>query len=81
MDSRKKTRYFDEHYIRAQVLARFEMLLANQKFLITFVVRIDNWRRKVSLIIKTKEEQEKKTLAELQKPTSQAIKEQVSEEF
>ena len=43
-------------------LVRFGMVLANRQFLMAFIVGRNNWRRKTSLIIKNKEEQEKQKL-------------------
>ena len=57
------------------------MVLANQEFLLAFMVRRNNWRKKVNANIKGKTDQQKKKLEAMQKPTSQAIKEQVSEEL
>ena len=57
------------------------MVLAAQEFLLTFIVRRNNWRKKLGLIVKNKEEHEKQKLFKLQKPTLQAIKAQVSEEL
>ena len=45
------------------------------------MVRRNNWRKKVSAKIKNKTETQKRKLLAMQKPTSEAIKEQVSEEL
>ena len=62
-------------------LVRSAMVLANQEFLLAFMVRRNNWRKKVAATIKNKTETQKKKLLKMQKPTSEAIKEQVSEEL
>ena len=59
-------------------LVRSGMVLANQEFLLDFIARRNNWRRKVILSVKNKEEQQ---LINMQKPTAQAMKEQVSKEL
>ena len=62
-------------------LVRSGMVLANQEFLLDFIARRNNWRRKVALSVKKKEELQKQKLVNKQKPTAQAIKEQVSKEL
>ena len=62
-------------------LVRSAMVLANQEFLLAFMVRRNNWRKKVAATIKNKTETQKKKLLKMQKPTSEAIKQQVSEEL
>ena len=67
-------------------LVRSGMVLANQEFLLAFIVRRNNWRKKTSLTEKTKKNKKKNTsskekLAIMQIPTSEAIREQVSEEL
>ena len=57
------------------------MVLANQEFLLAFMVRRNNLRKKASLTIKNKTDAQKRKLAIMQKPTSEAIKERVSVEL
>ena len=60
---------------------RTGMVLGNQEFLLAFIARRNNWRGKLCLSIKNKEEQNEQKLLKMQKPTSQAIRKQVSEEL
>ena len=62
-------------------LVRSAVVLANQECLLAFMVRRNNWRNKVNATIKNKTETQKRKLLAMQKPTSEAIKEQVSEEL
>ena len=57
------------------------MVLANQEFLLAFMVRRNNWRKKAGLTIKNKTEAQKKKLLAMQKPTLEAVKEPVSDEL
>ena len=61
-------------------LVRAGMVLANQEILMAFVVRRNNWRRKQKTNENKKMDQQKRKLQDMQKPTSEAIKEQVSNE-
>ena len=62
-------------------LVKSAMVVANQEFLLAFMVRRNNWRKKVSLTIKNKTEAQKRKLIAMKKPTSEAIKERLSEEL
>ena len=77
------TKFLQRRYSQFALVAlvRSAMVLANQEFLLAFMVRRNNWRKKVNATIKGKTDQQKKKLEAMQKPTSQAIKEQVSKEL
>ena len=77
------TKFLKRRYSQYALVAlvRSAMVLANQEFLLAFMVRRNNWRKKVAANIKNKTEVQKKKLLKMQKPTSEAIKEQVSEEL
>jgi len=77
------TKFLKRRYSQFAIVAlvRSAMVLANQEFLLAFIVRRNNWRRKINSTIKNKEELEKQKLLKMQKPTSEAIKEKVSEEL
>ena len=77
------TKFLKRRYSQFALVAlvRFAMVLANQEFLLAFMVRRNHWRKKVSATIKNKTETQKRKLLAMQKPTSEAIKERVSEEL
>ena len=51
-------------------LVRSGMVLANQAFLMAFMVIRNNWRKKVSLTVKNNADALKRKLVIMQKPTS-----------
>ena len=77
------TKFVERRYSQYALVAlvRSAMVLANQEFLLAFMVRRNSWRKKVAATIKNKMETQKKKLLKMQKPTSEAIKEQVLEEL
>ena len=77
------TKFLKRRYSQYALVAlvRSAMVLANQEFLLAFMVRRNNSRKKGSLAIKNKTEAQKRKLLVMQKPTSEAIKGRVSEEL
>ena len=61
-------------------LTRSCAVLINQELLLAFMVRKNNWIKKQKLDEKNKQEMQANKLAQMQKPTALAIKEQVSVE-
>ena len=61
-------------------LTRACAIMVNQQLLQAFMARKNNQVRRIKLDLKNKEEQQKQKLIQMQKPTTLAIKEQVSAE-
>ena len=61
-------------------LVRAGIVLANQEILVAFIVRRYNWLRKQKGNESRKADQQKRKIQDMRKPTSVAIKEQVSKE-
>ena len=73
-------KYEELIHVTIYALTRSYAVLVNQELLLAFTARKNNWIKHQRLDLKNKQEMEKQKLIKMQKPTTLAIKDQVSVE-